>query len=360
MLSKFVFLLGMSFLYLIAHNELIASENYIIKNVQVDVTGSSAFEARTKAMADAQRQAYNALLEKVLPQHESSLPNLTDEQLDALVQSIEVQSEKNSDVRYLGTLTIRFNPKAVQQWFAQQNKTVVSPSLNKATVIVPVLVRHEKILLWEENNPWWQAWNQKTDLDSETLVVPMGDLQDLKNLSAKDALEGNIEAIRKMLIRYHADRMIIPILYEDTLSRLEIHHYTTEGLVDRSAAVNFNTVEYAPAALLPLAMAKVIDASTTALQTSLPYEPKTLHFIVTFNNYPEWIDLQRRLESLEGVKKMTLHNLSLKQARVSLNCSSSETFLENQLKARGISIEQETSNLAPQIRSLRLQESNRV
>ncbi|AIL12458.1 hypothetical protein IM40_01240 [Candidatus Paracaedimonas acanthamoebae] len=360
MLSKFVFLLWTSIFYLVVSNDLVASESYVIKNVQVDVTGSSASEARTKAMADAQRQAYNILLEKVLPQHDSSLPSLTDEQLDALVQSIEVQSEKNSDVRYLGTLTIHFNPKTVQMWFAQQNKKVVSPSLNKTTVIVPVLVRNEKTLLWEENNPWWQAWNQKTDLDSEALVIPMGDLQDLKNLSAKDALEGNIDAIRKMLSRYQADRMIITIFYENSPSRLEVHHYTSEGLIDHSPLVEFDMNEYAPATLLPFAITKVIEASKTTLQASLHSESKKLHLIITFNNYPEWINLQEQLKSLQGVKKITIHNLSLRQAQVSLICSSSETFIENQLKAKGIIIEQEPSDITSKVLSLRLQESKHL
>lgn len=360
MLSKFVYLLWASAFYLITSNGLVASEDYVIKNVQVDVTGSSALEARIKAMADAQHQAYNTLLEKVLPQHDSSLPSLTNEQLDALVQSIEVQSEKSSDVRYLGTLTIRFNPKAVQQWFAQQDKKIISPSLNKTTVIVPILVLNEKTLLWEENNPWWQAWNQKTDLDSETLVIPMGDLQDLKNLSSKDALEGNIDAIRKILSRYHADRMMIAIFYEGTSSRLEVHHYTAEGLIDRSPPVEFDVNKYAPATLLPLAMAKVIEASKMPLQTSLHPEPKTLHFIITFNNYPEWIELQKHLESLQGVKKITIHNLNLQQAQVSLDCSGSETFIETQLKTKGIDVEQEVNGFAPKTLSLRLQESKRL
>ena len=103
MLSKFVILLWVSISCLVASNTLAANEDYVIRNIQVDVTGSSALEARTKAMIEAQRQAYHALLEKVLPEPDAFLLNLTDDQVESLVQSIEIQGEKTSDVRYLGT-----------------------------------------------------------------------------------------------------------------------------------------------------------------------------------------------------------------------------------------------------------------
>lgn len=357
MLSKFVILLWASISYLVASDILAANEEYVIRNIQVDVTGSSALEARTKAMVEAQRQAYHALLEKVLPEPDASLLNLTDEQVESLVQSIEIQGEKISDVRYLGTLTIHFIPKAVQEWLTQQDKKVIASSLNKTTIIVPVLVRHEKTLLWEENNPWWQAWNQKTDLDSETLVIPMGDLQDLKSLSAKEALEGNQDAIRKMLNRYHANRMMISIFYEDLPSRLEVRHYTSGGLIDHSPLVEFDMNEHAPASLLPLAIAKVVEASKAVLETSAQPESKQLHFTITFNNYPEWIHLQQQLESIQGIQKITIHHLSLKEAQVSLTCSGTETFIENQLKAKGLVIDQKSHDFTSKTLSLRIDES---
>lgn len=357
MLSKFVFLRWIFILHLIVNNYLWASEEYIIKNIQVDVTGSSALDARAQAMNDAQRQAYNILLEKVLPQHDSSLQNLTNEQLDGLVQSIEVQSEKNSDVRYLGTLTIHFSPQAVQAWFTQQGQKVISSSLHEATVIVPVLVRQEKTLLWDETNPWWQAWNQKSDLDNKAFIIPMGDLIDLKNLSAKEALEGHIEAIRKTLNRYHTDRMIIPVFYENLPSRLEIFHYSPEGLLDRSLPFEFDMNKYAPVQLLSLAIDKVIESQKTIVQTSVDSEQKTLNFTAIFNNYPEWIELQKHLKSLQGIKKINIYAVSLKQARISLEYSSSETFIENQLKTKGIMIEQEVEDFSSKTISLRLHES---
>lgn len=357
MLSKFVFLRWIFILHLIVNNYLWASEDYIIKNVQVDVTGSSALEARTQAITDAQRQAYNILLEKLLPQHDSSLQNLTNEQLDALVQSIEVQSEKNSDVRYLGTLTIHFSPQAIQEWFTQQGQKVISSSLNETTVIVPVLVRHEKTLLWDENNLWWQAWNQTTELDNKALIIPMGDLIDLKTLSVKDALEGNPEAIRKTLSRYHANRMIVCVFYENLPSRLEIFHYSPEGLIDRSSPIELDTNKYAPVKLLSLAIAKVIEAQKITLQTSLNSAPRTLHFTIRFNNYLEWIKLQKYLKTLQGVKKINIHTVSLKEAHVSFDCPSSEEFIESELKSKGIMINHETDESTSKIISLKSYES---
>src|SRR3546814_4633996 len=81
-------------------------------------------------------------------------------------------------------------------------------------------------------------------------------------------------------------------------------------------------------------MRKVIEASKITLPTTLNPEPKTLYFTAIFNNYPEWIELQKQLANLQGVKKITINTLSLKQAQISLTCSSSEPFIESQLKAK--------------------------
>ena len=361
MLNKLKFLTWVFIFQFVVNHKLIANEDYVVRDVQVDVTGSSALEARAKAMADAQRQAYNKLLDRILPRQETVSLTLSDEQLDTFVQSIEVQNEKTSNVRYLGMLTIHFNPQAVQKWIISQDKTI-SSSVNdsKASIIIPVLIRHEKILLWEENNPWWQAWNQKKDLDGEAFLVPMGDLQDLKSLSAKDALEGNINSIRKILSRYNTNRMIIPIFYEGVPSRLEIYHYATEGLIDRSSSVEFDTNIYAPTDLLSLAMSKVMGISKTNSLTSVTSQPKILYFTVFFNTYPEWIELQTNLVNLQGVNKMTIHNLSLKTAQISLDCSASETFIENQLNTKGILIDQPMQGLTSKTLSLGRQESKNL
>ncbi len=360
MLNKLKFLIWIFAFQLIVSNNLTANEDYVVRNVQVDVTGSSALEARSKAMADAQRQAYNMLLERILPLQETSLLTLSDEQLNTFVQSIEVQNEKSSNIRYLGMLTIHFNPQAVQKWIMSQDKTISrSITEGKATVIIPVLIRHEKIFLWEENNPWWQAWNQKKDLDSEAFLVPMGDLQDLKNLSAKDALEGNINSIRKILSRYNTNKMIIAIFYEGAPSRLEIYYYTTEGLINRSSPIEFDTSNQAPTDLLSLAMSKVMGVSKTNSLTSVASSPKTLYFSVFFNTYPEWIELQEKLMNLQGINKMTIHNLSLKNAQISLDCSASDTFIENQLNAKGVVIDQPMRGFASKTLSLgRLESKN--
>ncbi|MDD3371177.1 MAG: hypothetical protein PHE27_05055, partial [Alphaproteobacteria bacterium] len=60
-----------------------------------------------------QRSAYLQLCERMGVT--DSPDNLSDDDLAALVQSFEVQSEHLSAVRYVGVLTIRFNPAALRR-----------------------------------------------------------------------------------------------------------------------------------------------------------------------------------------------------------------------------------------------------
>src|SRR5258707_407858 len=88
---------------------------YNITDVASDVTADSAVHARDQAIAEAQRSVLDMLLER-LNAEKSVATKLSSDDIATLVQSFEVQNEKRSSVRYIGTFSVQFKPNAVRNF----------------------------------------------------------------------------------------------------------------------------------------------------------------------------------------------------------------------------------------------------
>jgi len=82
---------------------------YTVSGVPVDVTAADASAARDQAIVDGQRAALKVLVENMMGAEKAAqiaLPG--DAEIGEMVQDFEVESERLSAVRYVGTLTFRF------------------------------------------------------------------------------------------------------------------------------------------------------------------------------------------------------------------------------------------------------------
>ncbi|WP_419900507.1 hypothetical protein [Roseomonas sp. USHLN139] len=81
------------------------SDAYTQRGVPAEATAENAVIARTKALAQAQRTAYERMAESL------GLPRgLSDSQIDSMVSSIIVEEERSTRTGYSGRLTVNFNP----------------------------------------------------------------------------------------------------------------------------------------------------------------------------------------------------------------------------------------------------------
>ena len=141
------------------------TEELVVQNIAVDVTGESAVEAQEQAFATAELSAFESLMQKmVAPQDLAKVPAPTPEQLKSFIASFSVQDEKRSDVRYMANLQYRFNSDRIRN-FLQTHKILFSEKLVHPILIVPFLdPSHEE----DTRDLWGKAW-QKIDLKPYSL-----------------------------------------------------------------------------------------------------------------------------------------------------------------------------------------------
>ena len=82
---------------------------YTVSGIPVDVTAADASTARDQAIVDGQRAALQKLVENMMGVEKArEIPIPSDDEISAMVQDFEVETERVSSVRYVGSLTYRF------------------------------------------------------------------------------------------------------------------------------------------------------------------------------------------------------------------------------------------------------------
>jgi len=134
--------------------------------VSVDATGETSGKARDQARNDGERRALAMLAERLSgATAPAKLAKLDDNTLADLVVSFEVANERMSGVRYLADVTYHFRPAEVQRLLQKSGIALggagPAPDSGKSLVVVPVYQSGGASVLWDDPNPWRDAWAQQ-------------------------------------------------------------------------------------------------------------------------------------------------------------------------------------------------------
>ncbi|MBL8538502.1 MAG: DUF2066 domain-containing protein [Hyphomonadaceae bacterium] len=133
---------------------------YAVGGVAVDETAANAAAAREAGFAAAQRQGYERLVRRLtVPQELTARggpPQVDAAALDRLVLSVDVEEERRSGTRYIGRLTVRFDPSSIRTLLRQNNLTVVD-TRTSPVLVAPTAAPDTPP---ETLATWRQVWTQ--------------------------------------------------------------------------------------------------------------------------------------------------------------------------------------------------------
>ena len=91
-------------------------------------------------MEDAERNALNVVLKRLMPLSAyAQLPDLSQQDVEELIEGVSIRSEQNSTTRYLASLDVSFNSQAVKQLLDSQN-IAYSEARAEAISILPLVL----------------------------------------------------------------------------------------------------------------------------------------------------------------------------------------------------------------------------
>lgn len=114
---------------------------FSVGGVRVDVTAANAAEAQRQAFANAQRIAFERLVRRVTTADELSargMPRPEAAILDRMVRSTVIEDARRSDNRYIGRLTVAFDPNQVRAALRAAGFTSINETRGAPILVVPL------------------------------------------------------------------------------------------------------------------------------------------------------------------------------------------------------------------------------
>jgi len=316
-------------------------------------------------MAQSEQRAVMTVLKRIMPASAfASLPELSRDDIDAMVSGVSIRSEQNSTTRYLAVLDISLNDKAVKQFLQNQN---ISFSEDRApsVSILPLMVDGGSVQS-EGPESWREAWE---GLDLSHSVTPATILRPRPNLDAatvKSVLAGDAQALASMQEDYSYGPLVIAVGEIDHgqfVTRLAgtdavgaVNFEQSNQLSGDAKAVARNAAEIAFGVLenrwkvskegeAPATEVKHEEGGATDEKSKEPAEvPRNVVAQVEFSGLKDWQDIRGRLMNIAGIQGLEVNSLSARAASITFDYAGSLGKLQTELGRNGFEFGEKDGN----------------
>lgn len=306
-----------------------ASDIYTVAGVHVDERANDEVAAKTTGIAKAQRDALRKLMERItLRTDHPRLPEATDAVVSRTLRDFAVTEEKFGGGRYIATLSIRFNPEDVRD-VLRSSGIPFAEIQSGPMVMLPVYQNAGSTLLWDEPNPWFDAWlRRELPTGLVPLVLPMRDLSDISAITAEQAIAGDETRLQSIASKYDAFGVVVALAQQRTdpvnnVPSLEVtmttHHpgeparVVTRGFQAREGT-DLNGLFDLTADELVVELEEAWKRDNLEQAGS----QQQIRILVPVSRLSEWLDVKRKMSSVPSVKGMNVARLSVREAEVDL------------------------------------------
>jgi hypothetical protein len=337
--------------------------------VSVDATADSPVKARDLARIDGQRRALNAVAEHLAASGSPpKTPKLDDKAIAGLVANFEIANERSSTVRYTAEYTFHFRPAETRRLLgspatdqsakvdqsakgdqtAKPDQAAKGDQAPKAIVVLPVYMAGGQAHLWEDPNPWRQAWEQHAPaIGSARLIVPLGDAADLASIDGDKAQGGDTAALSALARRNDgADVLVAQATEQGTPDKptaldLNLRRYHGNQIVDTHAETLIAKPGENDDALLTRAVAAIGTGLTDGWKKEAAprYDQQgNLTAIMPISGLEDWVKARERIAGIALVKKVNLVALSRQEATIEIGYSGNIDQLKSALAPTGLTL----------------------
>lgn len=187
---------------------------FTVRAVPVDATAVNVTEARTQGLLAGRITAFWKVIERlVAPEDLVRIPEPTPGEVITMVRDFSISGERSSAVRYLSDMSVRFHPGPIRALLRAAG-VPFAETVSKPLVVVPLYreVAGDRLLLWEDSNPWRLAWEvPAAENGLVPFVLPLGDIDDLTTLSMEQAIDGNSAALDELSARYSTSGTLVAV-----------------------------------------------------------------------------------------------------------------------------------------------------
>ncbi len=306
-----------------------------VLDIKVDETDETAAAARDKALQIGERRAWDTLVQRFVDPQQRRLPQFSQQEIGDAVRDFWVSGEKTSPVRYIATLNYNFKPQRVERLLASRGVRFTI-TRSDPLVVVPVYAEDGTSKLWDDPNPWRQAWQGMRVRGLLTLKVPQGDIGDLSTVAVEQAVAGDRARLAELAQRYEAADALVtlakvepgatPDSQQLKVTAIRYNLSTTQPLADRSFPIEGAGVTPELLGQAALAIANDVDVAyrrgwTPATGLVSPLDARqstTAQVLVPVSSLDDWVAKRKRIQSLPQLDRVKLVSLSRDAARLTI------------------------------------------
>jgi hypothetical protein len=206
--------------------------------------------------------------------------------------------------------------------------------------MLPVWQEGATPLLWDDPNPWRQAWRQvDPEAGSVSYAQPRGDLEDLQAISGQQALQLDRQALTSIARRYKAAVVLVShARHEGGGVRIRVMRFD----VDTAGVSEVGTYETGKSDAAMVATArKIAGAFEASWKTTnvVPTGPSaTLTVVAPLSGLAYWIRLRDTMARVPAVRDQRIVRLSPEEAELELTYVGSLQDLRVALRRSGIEL----------------------
>ena len=295
--------------------------------VAADATADTVAKAREMARLDGQRRALTMVADRLAGGAAAKLQRLDDNALTGLVASFEVANERMSAVRYAADFTFHFRPEETRR-VLRITGAAATDDTGRPLVVVPLYQSGGQARLWDDTNPWRQAWEQQPPAAGQLkLLVPLGDAGDIAAIDAEKARAADPEALAAIARRNGGEEAIVATAVlrgpADQPSGVDVtvRRYRGGRPVDSHAeplAANPGESENGLLRRAAAAVAADIGSGWKNASAQSYDQQGSLTAVLPITSLDDWVAARDRLLTVPTIRKVALTALSVQEATIEI------------------------------------------
>lgn len=340
-----------------------STDLYSIDNVVVDSDGKDSDEARSKALAQGQLDAFRQLVTKRNPaKAQDIIASISTSQINQMVSGFEVLEEKISPNHYHATLRYNFSPQNLRPLLTASDTpqpkvtdTGADVHKSKAVLVLPVLKEGDTQKLWQDDNKWRSIWYEAALESSKGLVVmPLGDLNDRVDVNDTNVDTATTKSLARLYGRYGVGEIyVLYAVYNKKADPKPTLEVTLKRLLPDKAETSHMDYIIRSTEDLDTLMARASNDIADHLYKLQTIDPnkieydrlKEINARVNAGDIHEWEDLRKRLLTHGNIVGIKLTSISFYETSMTITFRGTPDMLGKTLVASGLRVLQDGDNL---------------
>lgn len=318
---------------------------FSVTEIAVDVTAQTVTAAREQAINEAQIRGFAMLIKKLVPEAEHArVPLPGAREINRLVRNFEIDRERASSARYIATLRVKFDADAVRG-VLRASLVPFAETISNPVLVLPVLRREGALMLWDDANPWRDAWRTlPARAGLVPFIVPLGDIADAGAVSAEDAAKGDMAKLAPFARRNGADDVLVAIAEPGAGAALDIT-ITRLSTVSQERTWVRNLAPTRPFETAPQLMAAAAAAIAHEIEEAWKKDnvlrfdaPREIVARVPLGGLADWANLRKRLDGIALIERSDTISVMRSGAMLRLRFLGDEEQLKMALAQRVLTL----------------------